>query len=151
MYADRPAAWVATIALIAPALLAATNMSKHSIVWLDHQEAHVYHVQPDAFSETSVRAPAHHLRRHPKGATEAKAHPEDAKHFFDDVAKALEDAVEVLVVGPGTAKLHFLKYVHKHQHALESRIFGVETVDHPTDKQLAAYAKHYFTAADRMR
>jgi stalled ribosome rescue protein Dom34 len=128
-----------------------STMSKHTLVWLDHQEAHIIDVQPESSSETTLLAPARHLHRHPKGASEAKAHPEDAKHFFDDVAKALEHAQEILVVGPGTAKLHFLKYVHKHQHTLEPRIFGVETVDHPTDKQLIAYAKHYFTAADRMR
>jgi stalled ribosome rescue protein Dom34 len=128
-------------------------MSKHVLVWLDHHEAHIFDIQPDAFSESTLRAPARHLRRHPKGASEAKAHPEDAKHFFDELAKALllQGAEEVLVVGPGTAKLHFLKHVHQHQQALASKIFGVETVDHPTDKQLVAYAKHYFTAADRMR
>jgi len=126
-------------------------MSKHVLVWLDHQEAHVFNIQRDAFSESTLRAPARHLRRHPKGASEAKAHPEDAKHFFDELAKMLEDAEEVLLVGPGTAKLHFLKYTHKHQHALASKISGVETVDHPTDKQLVAYAKHYFIAADHMR
>jgi stalled ribosome rescue protein Dom34 len=126
-------------------------MSKHTIVWLDHQEAHIFHVQPDTFSETSVRASVRHLHRHPKGATEHTSHPDDAKHFFDDVSHALEGAQEILVVGPGTAKLHFLKHVHKHQPGLESKIFGVETVDHPSDKQLVAYAKHYFAAADRMR
>ena len=126
-------------------------MSKHVLVWLDHQEAHVFNVQRDSFSESTLRSPAHHLHRHPKGATEPKAHPDDAKHFFDELAKALESAEEILLVGPGTAKLHFLKYAHKHQHALASKIFGVETVDHPTDGQLVAYARHYFTGADRMR
>ena len=129
----------------------ASMSTKHTLVWLDHHAANVYYVQPDAVSETTLRAPAHHVHRHPKGATEAKAHPDDAKHFFEEIAKALEDAEEILLVGPGTAKLQFLKYVHKHQHALEPRIFGIETVDHPTDKQLVAYAKQYFKAADRMR
>jgi hypothetical protein len=30
-------------------------------------------------------------------------------------------------------------------------IIGVETVDHPTDAQLVAYARQYFKGADRMR
>jgi hypothetical protein len=29
-------------------------------------------------------------------------------------------------------------------------IVGVETVDHPSDAQLVAYAKQYFKAEDRM-
>ena len=27
---------------------------------------------------------------------------------------------------------------------------GIETLDHPTDPQLLAYAKHYFIRIDRM-
>jgi hypothetical protein len=30
-------------------------------------------------------------------------------------------------------------------------IVGVETVDHPSDGQLVAHARHYFNAEDRMR
>lgn len=126
-------------------------MSKHTIVWLDHQEARVFHLHPEAFDEAMVRAPAHHVRRHPKGATEAREHADDLKHFFDGVSKALQGAEEILVVGPGTAKLHFFRYAHEHRPDLEAKIYGVETVDHPSDKQLVAYAKQYFVAADRMR
>jgi stalled ribosome rescue protein Dom34 len=126
-------------------------MSKHTILWIDHQEARVFHLEPEALDEAMVHAPAHHVHRHPKGSTEAREHPADMKHFFDDVSKALQGVEELLVVGPGTAKLHFLRYAQKHQHNLEAKIFGVETVDHPTDKQLVAYAKQYFVVADRMR
>jgi hypothetical protein len=35
-------------------------------------------------------------------------------------------------------------------HALEPRIVGIETVDHPTDGQLVAYAKKYFGMTDRV-
>lgn len=126
-------------------------MSKHIIIWLDHQEARIFAVRPDAFDESAVNAPAQHVHRHPRGGSEPKTHPEDAKHFFDDVAKALAGAEEILLVGPGTAKLQFIKYAHKHQAELSSKIFGVETVDHPSDKQLVAYARQYFVGADRMR
>jgi hypothetical protein len=33
---------------------------------------------------------------------------------------------------------------------LMNLIVGVETVDHPSDAQLVAYARHYFKAEDRM-
>jgi len=57
----------------------------------------------------------------------------------------------VLVVGPGSAKLAFIKHVHKHHHALDDKIVGVETVDHPTDKQLVGYIRKYLHAEGRMR
>lgn len=128
-------------------------MSKHTVVWLDQHEARILEVQPESFESLTVRAPAQHLHRHPKGATEAKNHPDDEKHFFQKLAQALSNAhaQEVLVVGPGAAKLHFITYVHKHAHDLEPKLVGVETVDHPTDAQLVAHARHYFVAADRMR
>jgi hypothetical protein len=55
------------------------------------------------------------------------------------------------VVGPAQAKLLLIKHIHAHDHALVDKIIGVETVDHPTDGQLVAYARKYFAAADRMR
>jgi stalled ribosome rescue protein Dom34 len=126
-------------------------MSSHTLVWLDQQEARLIEINPEGFDETTIHAAARHVHRHPKGGAEASEHPADAHHYFTAVAKALADSREVLVVGPGTAKLHFLKHVHAHDRSLEPRIVGVETVDHPTDKQLVAYARHYFLAADRMR
>ena len=75
----------------------------------------------------------------------------DAERFYHDVAHALDGVEEILVTGPAAAKLEFIKYVHKSHHTLVPKIVGVETVDHPTDKQLVAYARHYFRAADKMR
>lgn len=54
-------------------------------------------------------------------------------------------------MGPSTAKLAFLKFVHKSDHTLEPKIVGVETVDHPTDRQLVAYANTYFKRVDQLR
>jgi hypothetical protein len=41
--------------------------------------------------------------------------------------------------------------VHQHDHALEAKVVGIETVDHPSDGQIVAFAKKYFKRADRMR
>ena len=120
-------------------------MSSH-VVWLDHQEARVLAVHADGFDESSIHSPASHIRQHAKGSSD---HPADEKHFFQQLTHALLSAEQVLIVGPSTAKLHFVKYVHKHAHDLEPKIIGVETVDHPTDAQIAAYARKYFVAADK--
>ena len=53
----------------------------------------------------------------------------------------------ILVVGPSVTKLRFLRYAQEHDRALESRIAGIETVDHPTDRQIVAYARNYFELA----
>jgi hypothetical protein len=40
--------------------------------------------------------------------------------------------------------------IHPHDPALAKVIAGIETVDHPSDPQLVAYAKAYVKATDRM-
>ena len=70
------------------------------------------------------------------------------------VGRAFLDAVqgvpEILVVGPGQAKLEFIKYVHDAAPDRADHIVGVETLDHPTDNQIVAHARTYFLKADRM-
>lgn len=120
------------------------TMSKHVAVWLDHKEARVFAVHVAKTDEEVIAAPHHLHHKHPRGPEGVKDHPEDTKRFFGEVASSLEGAEQVLVVGPSTAKLEFLRYIEKHDHALSPKVVGIETVDHPTDGQLAAYAKSYF-------
>ncbi|MEA2817841.1 MAG: hypothetical protein QOI93_5711 [Rhodospirillaceae bacterium] len=47
-------------------------MPTHSVIWIDHKEARIFHVHPEATDETTVLAPQHHLQRHPKGRGEAR-------------------------------------------------------------------------------
>ena len=120
-------------------------MNAHqTVVWLDHQEARVFGLDAEQLQSQTVTAPKHHFHRHPKGSTPEHNHPSDDTHFFRDVAAVLSGADQVLVVGPATTKLQFLRYLTKHDQALESKVVGVETVDHPTDRQLVAHARHYF-------
>jgi stalled ribosome rescue protein Dom34 len=76
--------------------------------------------------------------------------PENA-HYFDDVADAVKDSLEILIVGPGFEKLALMKHLMKHQPAIAEKVLSVETVDHPSDGQLLNYARKYFVKADRLR
>jgi hypothetical protein len=124
--------------------------NRHTAVWIDHKDAKIFQIDRESFEEKTLHAPHHHVHRHPKVTAEHN-HPTDGEHFYHEVARALEGADEILVVGPSTAKLELIKHVHKHAHQLIAKIVGVETVDHPTDGQLAAYARTYFRAKDKMQ
>ena len=124
--------------------------NRHVAVWLDHNEARIFHVDADSFDAAQIAAPQHHVHRHPKVTAEHE-HPVDAQKYFHEIAHALEKAEEILILGPSTAKLELIKHVHKHDQALGPKIVGVETVDHPTDGQIAAYARKYFQKADRLK
>lgn len=119
---------------------------KYAVLWIDQHEAKIFHFDRETFTVTTTESASHHVRKHPQ-VTRERNHPADEQHYFHDVARALDDAAEVLVVGPSTAKLHFIKHVHRHDHGLEPRIVGVETVDHPTNGQLVAFARQYFVSA----
>jgi len=126
-------------------------MNQHAAVWIDHKEARIFQIHPDRIDESKVEAPQHDIHKHPNGPEGIRERPDDAKRFFHEVSRALSGIDSILIVGPSTAKLEFFRYVHKHDHGLEPRIVGIETVDHPTDGQIVAYAKKYFKLGDRIR
>ena len=122
----------------------------HAIVWIDHVEAHILSINPDDV-ETSVIKPAHapqHL--HSKRGSAGSGHAPEDQHYYHEVVEALRGIKEILIVGPANAKLNLIKHIHHHDHGLVANIIGVETVDHPSDAQLLAYARKYFKAADEM-
>ncbi|MFN0038257.1 MAG: translational machinery protein [Burkholderiales bacterium] len=91
-----------------------------------------------------------HPHQHHKRGSIGSGHAGEDRTFFDHVVGLLKGAEEVLVVGPGNAKLELIRSIHRRHHELEPKIVGVETVDHPTDGQVLAYARKYFLAKDRM-
>jgi hypothetical protein len=55
-----------------------------------------------------------------------------------------------LVAGPASAKTELVAHIEREQPNLFKRISGVETMDHPTDGALVAFARRFFKADDRM-
>jgi stalled ribosome rescue protein Dom34 len=121
----------------------------HAVVWLDHSEARVLHFTPEEVEKAAIHGKEPHKHLHARHTTHEKHH--DDNPYYHEVAAALAGAHEILITGPGAAKLELVKHIHRHDHDLVSRIVSVETVDHPSDGQLLAYARKYFKAADRMR
>ncbi len=121
----------------------------HSVVWLDHNEARIFKFVGEGVDEIDVHA--ENKRAHIHGKKAVSGQREEDAHYLHTIAQALSDSREILVVGPSTAKLELVKHLHAHHAALVPRIIGVETVDHPTDGQIVAYARKYFVKADRMR
>jgi len=114
-------------------------------MWIDHDEARVFHVDGKTSDESTFKSAQHHVHRHPVNQeTKTRNHPRDEPAFFGEVIAALEGAEKILIVGPSVTKFHFLKYAQEHAPAIASHIVGVETADHPTDRQLVAYVRQYF-------
>jgi len=118
---------------------------KHAIVWIDQKEARIFEIEAEQTGKATLHSPGPHIHRH---ATEqelrVRNHPDDEHRFFGEVARALREHGQLLLVGPSMTKLHFFKFVQGHDHALATRVVGIESADHPTDAQLVAHLRHYF-------
>ena len=115
----------------------------HAVVWVDHQHAQVLHLDSDQPHAQKIKAHNHHTRQH--GSQVRTEH-----EFFGEVCDALTDIKEVLVTGAHKAQADFRHYVEKHRPHVAPKIVGWETVDHPSDGQLAALARKFFVKHDRM-
>ena len=124
---------------------------KHAIVWVDHVEAHIMAFNAEESEASQVKAHSSHKKQHLKSGKPGNGHAPEDQAYYHQIAQALADAGEILIVGPSGAKLALIKHLHKHDPGLAQKVVGVETVDHPSNGQLLAYARHYFLAADRMR
>lgn len=63
-----------------------------------------------------------------QGTTANEATTHDPNTSFERVARALDAADEILIVGPCATKGEFVMYMHINDHAIDRRILGVETV-----------------------
>ena len=108
-----------------------TTHHYHAVIWIDHHEARVFH-----FSPTNVER--------------LVLHPDHPTRHIQAIVGSVADAGAVLITGPGNAKNALVKHIEQHAPRLMEIIAGVETVDHPSDGQLVAFARHYFKAEDRM-
>jgi stalled ribosome rescue protein Dom34 len=119
----------------------------HAVVWLDHAQAKIFHVGLTGSDEVTLHPhlPTKHL--HHKANSIGSGHAGPDKDFLEQIAGALDDAGEILIIGPAGTKTELAKFIHEHHPAIGKRIVAVEAADHPTDRQIVAYAKQHFNMA----
>jgi stalled ribosome rescue protein Dom34 len=123
--------------------------SNHVVIWIDHREAHVLYF--DASKNELIKSESTHTHLHHKANTIGSGNAPEDHHFLHKVTASVAHVSEILVVGPGSAKGELIKHAAIHDPAVSKNIIGVETVDHPTDGQVLAYAKNYFIREDRLK
>jgi stalled ribosome rescue protein Dom34 len=122
----------------------------HAVVWIDHREARIFHFSPTETEQLVLHPhnPTKHI--HHKANSIGSGHAAEDQAFLQAVAEAVADAGAILITGPANAKTELVKHIHRHDPKMMNAIAAVETVDHPSDGALVAYARKYFQAADRM-
>jgi len=122
----------------------------HAIVWLDHREAVIIEFSAGDHRTTNIRGDAAEGKLHQKSGKPGSGHVADDVEFFAAVVRGVA-APEILVVGPGTAKSAFERFVREQHPAFAQRVVGVETVDHPSYGQLLAHGREFFHRYDQLQ
>ena len=122
----------------------------HAVIWIDHQEAHVMFLSANASEAEVIKTKSSHAHLHHKGGAVGSGKLELDSKYLHSVIQVVNLSQEILVIGPGSAKLELIKHAHHHDPKVAEKIVGVETVDHPSDKEILAYARKFFYKVDQM-
>jgi stalled ribosome rescue protein Dom34 len=122
----------------------------HAVIWIDHKEAHVMFLSEDASEAEIIRSKSTHSHLHHKANEIGSGRSALDSKYLHSVIQAVKESKEILILGPGSAKLELVKHAHKHDAQIAEKIVGVETVDHPTDKEILAHARKFFYKIDQM-
>ncbi len=116
----------------------------HAIVWIDHTQAKVFHIGLSGDDEAILHPHLQTRHLHHKANSIGSGHAGFDKEFFAQVMNAISDAGEILIIGPASAKTELAKYLREQHSKIGERIVAVEAADHPTDREIVAYAKRHF-------
>ncbi|ABP34424.1 hypothetical protein [Polynucleobacter asymbioticus] len=122
----------------------------HAVIWIDHKEAHVIFLSADASEAEIIGSKSTHSHLHHKAGEVGSGRLALDSKYLHSVIQAVNESKEILVLGPGSAKLELIKHAHHHDSKVAANIVGVETIDHPTDKEILAYARKFFYKVDQM-
>ena len=121
-------------------------------IWIDHQKAVIVSASADSVTTKTLESD---VESHPRysgqqdGGGEKKYEERHTQHldrYYDEVVRQLADADELLIFGPGEAKLE-LKERLRRSKAHSERAVGIETTDKLTDPQIVAKVKEHFGIA----
>ena len=122
----------------------------HAVIWIDHKEAHVMFLSQDASEAEIIKTKSTHSHLHHKANEMGSGRLALDTKYLHSVIEAVKESKEILILGPGSAKLELIKHDHQHDQQIAANLVGVETVDHPSDKEILAYARKFFYKADQM-
>jgi hypothetical protein len=130
----------------------AEKAQSYWLLVIDHHEARIYRPEMDGAVPEQIlpHEPADFFRHahNSKDFARGREKP-DPNSFFEPIARALQDAGQILVFGSGkgtgSEMEQFIAWLKIHHHELAGRIIGAETIDehHLTKAQLLAKAREF--------
>ena len=68
------------------------------------------------------------------------------RQYYQEVVRRVQDAHQILILGPGESKNEFKKEMQKSKEVMVKKI-SVETADKMTERQIAARVKNFFAVS----
>ena len=115
------------------------------VIWIDREHAKLFQFSEEKMERKNLEA--QHVDHHTHRVDGIDVQQRE-KAFYSQLLEHLTDATRILILGPGVAKHHFQTYLMEHFPLVAKKIAGCETVDHPTDSQIAALARKFFSATN---
>ena len=121
-------------------------------IWIDHKKAVVVSASADGVTTKTLES---EVEAHPRyagqqdGGGEKKyeeRHSQDLDRYYDEITRQLTDADELLIFGPGEAKVELKERLRRSKTHSE-RTIAIETTDKLTDPQIVAKVKEHFGIA----
>ncbi len=129
-------------------------MHKYIGIWIDHAHASVIRANKLAemdFTDFNSDVEPHHkgTREGGEHVTIVNQHRDDnsrhneMKAFSREIIKTIQDADEIVIFGPGTAKNEF-KNILEENKGLFQKLKSLETTDNLTAAEMTEFMKNYF-------
>ncbi len=122
------------------------------IVWIDSNNARIFALKTSGIEKSLViKSNKNHHRRHKNDMRENSDSNTD--HYFQSLASRLNDADQLLLIGPGFTKNHFKNYLRRHRDhtTLATKIIGLENLEsfeHTSEDQMLSKARKFFKTYD---
>jgi hypothetical protein len=128
---------------------------EHWLVFIDHHEARLYRSERHGAKPEQIlpHEPEDFFRHAPNSKEFSRGQEKpDPNSFFEPVAKALQGAAKILLMGNGKGTSsemeQFAAWLTRHHPELAARVIGSMAVDqhHLTEAQLLAKAREFYAA-----
>jgi hypothetical protein len=143
--------WPAFAGTAGRSMKAAMSTRNHAIVWIDHLKARVFYVGLSGVDEVVLHAHLSTEHLHHKANSIGAGHVADDPRFLGEVAAALAQSGEILIIGPGAEKTALQHHLLKQYPKIAASVVKVESADHPSDAQIVALARQHFRFAAAAR
>ena len=110
-------------------------------VWVDREHAKLFKFTPETLERETINHAevVHHRHDHGQKDVQVNEH-----QLFVKLVPELQNAEQILILGPGLAKQHLNHFLRDHHPGVFKKVRSCEAIDHPTDKELIALSRKIF-------